>query len=60
MRVELQIVIKDSDILENTVEVYIGTSDSSGLKYLCNKTRGSIIDAVEDYLRFNLELEEDL
>lgn len=59
MRAELKIVIEDSDILENTVDVYIGTSDSSGLKYLCNKTRESIIDAVEDYLRFNIELEED-
>jgi len=60
MRVELQIVIKDSDVLDNAVDVYIGTSDSSGLKYLCNKTRESIADAVEDYLRFNLEIEEDL
>lgn len=58
MRVELQIVVKDSEVLDGALDVYIGTSDSSGIKYVCDKTKGSVMDAIMEYLGYNLELEE--
>lgn len=57
MRAEFQIVVKDSEVLDGALDVYIGTSDSSGIKYVCDKTKGSVMDAIMEYLGYNLELE---